>query len=104
CPVMSSRCLSAGSLRFLVAPRPTGDFGLPYGQLTRGLHWLARETPLGVSCSTPIRYNLGGSPSLLPGCLVSLGPGISAGPLVRGEYRSSHLVSRSSSSLSTIFR
>jgi hypothetical protein len=33
-PVMSSRCLSAGGLRFLDHPVPAEEFGLPCGRLT----------------------------------------------------------------------
>lgn len=37
CPVMDFCCLSAGSVRFLILPFPTGEFGLPYGWLTRAI-------------------------------------------------------------------
>jgi hypothetical protein len=60
---MSSRCLSAGSLRFLRHLLPTGDFGVPYGSLTQG----RPETPLGFPRSTRVRSHRGGLPPLLRG-------------------------------------
>lgn len=63
CPVMCSRCLSAGSLRFLRHLVPTGEFGLPCGQLTA-----FRQTPLGLPRSTRVRYHRGG-------CLLYRGEG-----------------------------
>ena len=55
CPVMCSRCLSAGSLRFLRHLVPTGEFSLPCGWLTA-----FRQTPLGLPRSTRVRYHRGG--------------------------------------------
>ena len=104
CPVMSSRCLSAGSFRFLVPPVPTGAFGFPCGQLTRRLHWLACKTPVGLSCSTPVRCNWGGSPSLLRGCLVSFRSRNIGWTVHERSLPFLPPISRASSSLSTTFR
>jgi hypothetical protein len=34
---MDSCCLSAGSIRFLILPTPTEEFGLPCGWLTQSI-------------------------------------------------------------------
>jgi len=47
CPVMSSRCLSAGSLRFLRHLVPTGEFSLPCVWLTEGIN--LPSDPIGVA-------------------------------------------------------
>src|SRR5215469_9662562 len=65
CPVMLSCCLSAGSLRFLVLPVPTEEFGLPCGRLTSCF-----DHPLdliGVTLFRMCERQLGRMPSLLRG-------------------------------------
>jgi len=47
CPVISSCCLSAGSLRFLILPTPTKGLRLPYGWPTEGYR-PALQTSLGL--------------------------------------------------------
>lgn len=62
---MNSCCLSAGSLRFLVRPVPTEEFGFPYGGLTSGI-----DHPLdliGVTLFRMCEIQLGRMPSLLRG-------------------------------------
>jgi len=43
-PVMDSRCLSAGGIRFLDHPFPAEEFGLPCGRLTGRMSFARRNS------------------------------------------------------------
>jgi hypothetical protein len=98
CPVMSSRCLSAGSLRFLRHLVPTGAFGLPYGRLTQaalrphwGCHVPHERDTTGVGASFTAgngcpQSRLVGPTSHAPTITVSAGYGV---PMSRGLIRGS---------------